>query len=543
MKCLNRAQMEEFILEEASAGAGLTIHVQNCSRCQALMAEVRQEQEAWSQALYPEQLTDDFTRQVMASLADVPIELATEENEPDTILMRKKGRSPFIRRAALAAACLLIVAAALTVYAQPSIADWVRSIFARDNAASDTGLLDARQLGLVQNPHVKVKDKGYTLEINEAVVDPIRIIMGVKITDPHGKPVVNEVDWSQVTVKDTKGKEVAELHPLGGSAVIENVWSLISDGVQSNTLTVEGKINQIGNEYSSKRIVKGHWNFKFTLDMKQASELTKVTPLDQQYTTPEGLHIEMEKIVRTPSGVRLDLSTSLDEKAKSRSSGLPWEKQELGFHFEDEQGNIISSVETDRSWSTYGMAPPQRVLKSDQVRWAYTFTYLPYDQKKLRFVMDSYTIPIHSNGAVTINPQEINREPVIFQDQGDVIRLSNFRIGQDPNVQEKKMAGLISMTGTFKNGFNQDEWVLRDQNGKEYPIDFRGWTEMGKIREAHGDPGFIVEGLTTLPEKATLIRKVTDKWYTNVNWSFDLPKGEPIKGLENVNPKDYWESP
>lgn len=66
---------------------------------------------------------------------------------------------------------------------------------------------------------------------------------------------------------------------------------------------------------------------------------------------------------------------------------------------------------------------------------------------------------------------------------------------------------------------------------------------MGKIREAHGDPGFIVEGLTTLPEKATLIRKVTDKWYTNVNWSFDLPKGEPIKGLENVNPEDYWEAP
>lgn len=67
MKCLNRAQMEEFILEETYAGAGLNIHVQNCSRCQALMAEVRQEQEAWSQALYPERLTDDFTRQVMAS--------------------------------------------------------------------------------------------------------------------------------------------------------------------------------------------------------------------------------------------------------------------------------------------------------------------------------------------------------------------------------------------------------------------------------------------------------------------------------------------
>ncbi|OZB93017.1 hypothetical protein CJP46_24380 [Paenibacillus sp. XY044] len=535
--------MEEFILEEATPVSGQGSYVQHCAHCQALMTEVRQEQEAWSQALYPERLTEEFTRQVMTSLADVPIEPAAEEDEPDTIVLRKRVRSPFIRRAALAAACLLIIAAALTLYAQPSIADWVRSIFARDNVASDSGLLDARKLGLVQNPHIKVKDKGYTLEIDEVVVDPIRIIMGVKITDPHGKPVVNEVDWSQVTVKDTEGREVAKLHPLGGSAVIENVWSLLSDGVQSDTLTVEGKINQIGNEYFSKRIVKGHWNFKFTLDMKQASALTRVTPLDQKYTTPDGLHLQMEKLVRTPSGVRLELSTSLDEKAKSRSSGLPWEKQELAFHFEDEQGNIISSVDGDGTGPTYAMGMPQRVVKSDQVRWSYTFTYLPYDQKKLRFVLDNYTIPIHSDGAISFTPQDVNDHPVTFKDQGDMIRLSGFQIGQDPNYQEKKVAGLISMTGTFTNGFNQDEWVLRDQDGNEYPIDFRGAVQMGKIREADGDPGFIVEGLTALPEKATLIRKVTDKWYNNINWSFELPKGEPIKGLENVNPEDYWEAP
>ncbi|MEC0207066.1 hypothetical protein P4H39_31120 [Paenibacillus lautus] len=65
---------------------------------------------------------------------------------------------------------------------------------------------------------------------------------------------------------------------------------------------------------------------------------------------------------------------------------------------------------------------------------------------------------------------------------------------------------------------------------------------MGKIKEVSGDPGFVVQGMTELPEKATLIRKVTDKWYPNVNWSFELPIGKPIPDLENVDPESYWSS-
>ncbi|WP_145949080.1 DUF4179 domain-containing protein [Paenibacillus sp. Y412MC10] len=543
MKCLNRAQMEEFILEEASAGAGLNIHVQNCSRCQALMAEVGQEQEAWSQALYPEQLTDDFTRQVMASLADVPIEPAVEENEPDTILLRKKRRSPFIRRAALAAACLLIVAAALTVYAQPSIADWVRSIFARDN--TDIGLLDSQTLGLVQNPHIKVKDKGYTLEINEVVVDAARIMMGVKITDPNGKPVVNKVDWSQVTVKDTEGKEVAKLHSLGGSAVIENVSSLFPDGVQSDTLTVEGKITQIGRKLFSHKVVKGNWNFKFSLDMKKANELTKVTLLDQQYTTPDGLHVKMERLVRTPSAVRLELSTSLDGKLAKLVPESGLENMLLMYHFEDENGTDFSSVNNHRSPHMETLIAEQPQLDGDTLRWYYTFKYLPYDREKVRFVLDGYSIPVISDDSVQFHPLELSLKPVEFKGQGDSLTISSMKIGQDPNSLEKETVGLLQVEGKFRNMFSHDEWVMRDEkSGREFPASFRGsYGGLNEFQEVNGDPGFIVEGLTTLPEKATLIRKVTDKWYTNVNWSFDLPKGEPIKGLENVNPEDYWDAP
>ncbi|MEI0736196.1 hypothetical protein VQ056_05255 [Paenibacillus sp. JTLBN-2024] len=45
------------------------------------------------------------------------------------------------------------------------------------------------------------------------------------------------------------------------------------------------------------------------------------TPLHEKYTTPDGLRIEMEKLVRTPSGVRLELSTSLSPRAAQAFSG------------------------------------------------------------------------------------------------------------------------------------------------------------------------------------------------------------------------------
>jgi hypothetical protein len=102
--------------------------------------------------------------------------------------------------------------------------------------ASDSGLLDARQFGLVQNPHVKVKDKGYTLEINEVVFDPIRIIMGVKIMDPHGKPVVNvtliagDRNATNETSVSIEGEDKGSFYSAQGEFSLNTFEVQVSDG-------------------------------------------------------------------------------------------------------------------------------------------------------------------------------------------------------------------------------------------------------------------------------------------------------------------------
>ncbi|WP_136607970.1 DUF4179 domain-containing protein [Paenibacillus dokdonensis] len=536
MRCWKLAQTKEYLHSGNKPDEELTFHIEICSECQSLVHAAAEEEQIWAELLFTESLPNDFTQQVMASLEQVDIEPARPQH-PVSAVKHLRRSKPFMKKSALWIASLLIVTAAFTLYAQPSIADWVRSIFTKET--TDSGIMDARQLGILQNPHVKVRDKGYTIEINEVVADTTRLVMGVKITDPQGEPVVNQVSWTDLRILDLDGNEVAQLREISGSKSLEKLTFAFTREILTDELNVVGHVEEIGNQFS-KQIVKGKWDFKFKVDMKKANALNIITSLNEKYVTPDGLQIEMEKLVRTPSGVQLQLSTSLSGEAAKRSPEDMESQQKLMFHFENEQGEDISSVNNSRGGHPETIISQQSELQSGKRHWTYTFRYLPYDRQKLRFVLDGYSIPVKSAGSVEFVPSKLKGHPVIFKDQGDEITLSSFIIGQDPNLQEQKTVGLIQMKAKFKNEFDKDAWFVRDPDGREYFTSFRGSVSMGEIKEASGDPGFIVYEMTELPEKVTLIRTVTDKWYSNVNWSFELPKGKPIPGLENVDPESYF---
>jgi hypothetical protein len=501
-----------------------------------LVREAEEEEKLWAELLYSDSLPDGFTERIMASLEGVEIE-QVEQIHSATARRAYKSRR-VIKKSALWVASLFIVTAAFTLYAQPSIADWVRSIFS--NETTDSGIMDARQVGLLQNPHVKVEDKGYTLEINEVIADATRLVLGVKVTDPQGKPLVYSVNWNDLHIKDTNGKEVAELRGIEGSETIEKLTFTFTQEIHTDELNVEGSVDRIAIPFSDE-YVEGKWDFKFNLDMRKANALTVTTPLNEKYTTPDGMHIEMEKLVRTPSGVRLELNTTLSGEAAERSPGELEEKQQLMFHFENEHGEEISSVDNYRRGHSPNTISQICEMNDGKLHWTYTFKYLPYDRQNLRFVFDGYSIPVKSNGSVVLVPKEMKNHSAIFKDQGDKLTLSEFYVHYDSNLKagEEPRESVIRMNGELYNQFNNDVWAVKDQDGKEYPVGFRGNVRWGDTSEVSGDPGFIVYGMSKLPEKATLIRTVTDKWYDNVKWSFDIPKAKSIPGLENADPQGY----
>ncbi|WP_244310835.1 hypothetical protein [Paenibacillus ottowii] len=76
------------------------------------------------------------------------------------------------------------------------------------------------------NPHIKVKDKGYTLVINEAVADPTRVTLALQLFDENGKHDRDKLglgDVNTITIKDDKGNVVGSMYDWG-TRVIFIIW-------------------------------------------------------------------------------------------------------------------------------------------------------------------------------------------------------------------------------------------------------------------------------------------------------------------------------
>ncbi|AIQ12483.1 DUF4179 domain-containing protein [Paenibacillus durus] len=517
-------------------------HIENCPSCLARYEQLLQEQSEWSGALFQASLPASFTNQVLEALQETEIEPVEEAVHKNMIFPEKPSRRKYrnLQRWAAAAAILLILSGSL-IYANPSIAEIVRSMFSSD-AELDPGLEQSKKLGLIQDPDIDIRSHGYRIQVNEVSADAARLTIAVKVTDRFGKPVLQGFNWEQISVKDEQGNEIG-LGRFGSGNSSVDVFTYIYKGeLTSPTITVESRIDKI-------KGTKGNWKFSFPVDLTRADSLTTVDELNQHYVTPEGLNIQMNKLTHTPSGVKLELTTSLSQQARNNVPANREEMQKLMFHFEDEQGNIISQVNEMHSISMLAGETSKRTEQG--IHWVYTFIDLPYDSQRIKMVLDGYSIPEKSEGSVVIYPSKLNKENAVFSNSGDKVWFEAFKVIQDPDQQaaiaagvtknqETKSAGVIKIKGEYVNMANPavEQWQAIDDKGNKYPVEFRGSIDLGtKVQ----DGNFIIKGLSCMPTKLTLIRSIVGRYYSDVQWSFDLPKGRPIPGLENNEPIKYWE--
>lgn len=136
---------------------------------------------------------------------------------------------------------------------------------------------------------------------------------------------------------------------------------------------------------------------------------------------------------------------------------------------------------------------------------------------------------------MTFHPHELNEKPAVFSAQGDVLKVNKMEIKEIKD--EPGISGWMSVSGEFTNRFANDKWVALDGKGKEYKVIFRGGFTMdetvtfGETGNHVNEAYLIAKGMTELPEELIARRVITDKRFTDVNWSFALPKIE-VKNLE-----------
>ncbi|MEF3305717.1 DUF4179 domain-containing protein [Paenibacillus sp. GYB003] len=439
-------------------------------------------------------------------------------------------------RLAIGAAALLLLIGIVSVFAVPSLADRIRSLFTRDNV--DIGLLRAQEFGLVHRPNIKVKDKGYTVKVDEVVADPTRIVMALQLFGPDGRHDRRSLFFSrenQVTIKDAEGRIVGTMYDMGLTNDFYYMVAFFPEPLQTDSITLEGQLTQLGNENRNIPVTRGDWSFQFSVDMKEARKQTKETPFEGGYTSPDGMTIRLKRLTQMVQGVRLELETELSEEAMIRSPGDLWKKQMLKFHFEDAEGNEIHSVNTRKSPHMDSLMSHSKMPgnKPGLMYWSFIFQYLPHDQP-YRFVFDGYSIAETDGTSVEFEPAKLIDQPVTFQSHGDEIILRKFTVESPPDTNGNVPEGALHISGNLRNEDSYNEYIVLSVDGKEYAITKRGvsggsgagWKDQ-KITLSGGRPELFYQlrmaQLQTIPDKLIFKRTVVDRLYSNVDWTLPAP--------------------
>jgi len=441
-------------------------------------------------------------------------------------------------RWAAAIMALLVLLGTVSFFTVPTFAQMIRSLFAKDHY-SDIGLLRAQELGLVYDPHIKVKDKGYKLEINEAVADPTRVTMALQLFNKkgeHDRYKLVFVDPNNITIKDDHGNVVGTMYDMGLTNDFYYMVASFSEPLQTDKITIEGNIRELGNH--DEPTIKGNWDFSFDMDMKEANKQTQIEELSGIYTTPHGMTITLKRLTRMVQGVRFELETELDDTALARSPNDLWEKQKLSFHFETPEGEEIHSVNPRKSgYRDSLMTSEHQVIGNGKMRWSYTFKYLP-EHESYRFVLDGYSVAELDGSRISFKPSEL-REPKTFDILEDRVELVGTSLEASLSGDSTKET-VITLFGELENEDTYEEWNVYDSAGKSYEISLRGGvsfinTQPDNWREgliSMGDRSiqqpieFRVQGLEQIPEELILVREVVDKRYKDPEWSILLNEQE-----------------
>lgn len=511
----------------------------------------------WTSLFSQEKLPDDFTERFMAELDGVQMDLASEletadtgatgkdtENQAVTLttpidLGRSSERSLYKKsrrrkRLWVASAVVLFLAGSVLLSTQPTIAEHVRSLFAKGSIA-DKGMTEARDAGFLTSSDVFATDEasGYTVKIEELIADSTRLVVGLSVWDKHGNPVAGQLSeglGKQFRIWDSQG-EITYSSMLAPTSDLDQIEFRFQRAAVGNHLSfqIQAKELQISPggvlNSSTRKSVDGLWALQVDVDLSKAAKASIATRINESYETPSGLKINMLGTLRTPSGGALEFETSLTPEAQKRGAEGIQSKHEILYRIEQTDGE-----ELPWNYGSYDFASPVFDRWTGINRWFYRFSNLPYDKEKLRFVLEGYMIREKSDAFVTFDPLTLSAQnPAVFKDSGDVFNLNGITIEPDlladaSEATDIPSIGVITFNGTYNNPFfPKDDWMVVDDAGNEYPVEFQG-----AIREddpkLDGDQTFVIKGLDKLPKKLTLKRTEVQHLYRDGEWSFDLPQ-------------------
>lgn len=546
---LYQAYMKDLLSPEESERYEL--HVATCSQCRRLLEK---EEEAvhlenqdvdvdadnahpndlvtwenWEEALIDMDippLSDTFTQDVERRMEHI-IPLKPPINW-------KKRSWNIVKKATLAVAGLTL-AVSLGTFVSPTFADYVHSLFS-DNKKADIGLKNAATQGYVQKLTTKVNQLGITIEAKELMADTLRVAVLLDAIDKEGKKIpVEEITKAEMDAQltDSQGKPFSKYGgitgPLGDLLIVKHeLTNLFTD---KNPLPDEMFMDIT---FTKIKDIKGEWKLRIPIDMKKAKQVTKTLLPNKQYTSAQGVTIDLQKLDIAPSATLLTLRKEWTDKEKqnikkmidqigvtenSSAKGkeeveeklefasLEMRQIDIAYELLDEKGNILAAQDDSKASNNKNVIP-NGFSGTSNPDGSYTVwdTFTPQSLEPTTFKLKAIYRSEPASFQTKFSPATLAQKPVTATgSDGSVYTFKKVKVDTENERVDLEIESVLG-----KNVVNTSMWIAIDETGKSYRI------------YQSSDNTLTIHELTTMPKELTIKYHFAKKEYRNVDWEVNL---------------------
>ncbi|MCR8980433.1 DUF4179 domain-containing protein [Brevibacillus laterosporus] len=552
---LYQAYMKDLLSPEESERYEL--HVATCSQCRRLLENEEAEEhlenqdvdididtdadadnghpndlvtwENWEEALMDMDippLSDTFTQDVERRMEHI-IPLKPPINW-------KKRSWNIVKKATLAVAGLTL-AVSLGTFVSPTFADYVHSLFS-DNKKADRGLKNAATQGYVQKLTTKVTQQGITIEAKELMADTLRVAVLLDAIDKEGKKIpVEEITKAEMNAQltDGQGKPFSQYGgitgPLGDLLIVKH--ELTNLFTEKNPMPEELFMDIT---FTKIKDIKGEWKLRIPIDMKKAKQVTKTLLPNKQYTSAQGVTIDLQKLDIAPSATLLTLRKEWTEKEKQNIkkmidqigvnensnakekeeveeklefASLEMRQIDIAYELLDEKGNILAAQDDSKASNNKNVIP-NGFSGTSNPDGSYTVwdTFTPQSLEPTTFKLKAIYRSEPASFQTKLSPASLAQKPVTATgSDGSVYTFKKIKVDTE---NERVDLEIDSVLG--KNVVNTSMWRAIDETGKSY-----------RIYQPSANT-LTIDELTKMPKELTIKYHFAKKEYRNVNWEINL---------------------
>ncbi|MED1945358.1 MULTISPECIES: DUF4179 domain-containing protein [Brevibacillus] len=566
MKCLDKGQIALYLYDllEPEEAEFIAAHLEECRHCQLKLKHELNELEDPEESLATDEPSHAVIHDIMANLPPYPIHVL-KRSEKQSIQKKidwKKRSLDIVKKATIAVAGMAAVVYFGTL-TSPSFATYVNDLYAAtiksepqqtesslfaEEASEDALIQRGLERGYNKKLDLKAVDNGMTLEVKEVMADTrdVRIIFGFK--DKNGKQLeklfpnlpagdedkLNETYEIKITDEDGNVLETIDKYHLNynkkESIGEKHEYLMVSRPISRYFTDVSKIPDKLNIELRIKKLdkVDGNWSVTIPVDISKAKKETRIIPINEQYTAPNGEVIDLKQVMVTPGQTEFVI-----ENTGEGSSSQP-----LTYEIVDDKGAVLAAWSKLDLSSEFGEDPNpffknvsrEYFVRANEDKNIHFITYhsLPAENN-LTFRVGGTYDQVPSNFKQKLSIETLKTQPVTIKHNGNTLTFSNFaveeitKINPITSAKHKMLRSTLQLEATLAPGVVfLDSWEGTDEQGERYNFNFKGST----TKDEKGNfimKGTLVDDMDVIPKEMTLTIEEQVNRAKDMDWSVALP--------------------